>query len=136
MGPQTPGARIRGIREQRRISQASLGEAVDLSARTINRIEAGTIPIGTVERSKLEKIAITLGVTAEHIIHGEMTSEQLTRNELLRMRREGLIRSDDELRRLEELAIQSIRQRNNARIPLTRVELLALAEVVRGTDGY
>lgn len=136
MDNEIPGHRIRAKRDALRMSQAELGRLVGLTGRAINRIEAGLMPIAMIEDSYLPEIAGRLGITVEYIQGGELQSERSTRDELLRMRAESEIRSDDELRRLDELAAESIRQRNNAKIPLNRAELLALLEVIRGTDGY
>ena len=133
---QTPGDRIRAKRLELGISQAKLAKLVGLTEREINKIEVGTRPIATIADSYLPKIAIHLGITAEHILSGELHSERSTREELLKMRREGVIRSEEELESLDKFAMGSIRQRNNAKIPLSRAELLMLLEVMRGADGY
>ena len=135
MDNETPGHRIRAKRDELGISPAELGRSVGLTEQAITKIEVGIHSMGMVE-DYLPKIADRLGTTVEYIQSGELRSERATRDEMMRMRTEGLLRSDDELRRLDQLASGSIRQRNNANIPLNRAELLALLEVIRGTDGY
>lgn len=136
MYDETPGHRIRAKRVQLGISQAKLGSLVGLTERAINSIEVGTMPTTMIDDSYLPRIAVELRMTMEQVLHGELRSEASTREELLRMREEGIICSDDELKRLDEFAMESIRQRNNANIPPSRVELVALLEVIRGADGF
>ena len=135
MYEETPGLRIREKREQLGISQAQLASLVGLNPRAINRIEVGILRINMID-DYLPQIAAELKTTVDYIKDGELHSERSTREEMLRIRQEGLIRSDEELKRLDEFATQSLRQRNNARIPLSRAELLVLLEVIRGSDGY
>lgn len=136
MYEETPGKRIRAKRDQLGISQAELAHSVGLVEQAINRIEVGTIPINRLTDSELDDIATKLQTTTEYILHGGLHSERSTREELLKMRKEGIIHSDEELKRLDKLAAESIRLRNNARIPLSRDDLLNLLEVMRGADGY
>ena len=135
MYEETPGLRIREKRDQLGISQAQLASLVGLNAKAINRIEVGTLPINMIV-DYLPQIAAELKTTVDYIKDGELRSERSTREELRRMREEGVIRSDEELKRLDELAAESIRQRNKANIPLNRMELEYLLDVIRGTDGY
>ncbi len=136
MDAETPGSRIRVKRDLTRISPAELARLVDLNELAISRIEAGTMDIAIIGRERLRKIAAQLETTVEYILYGELQSDRLTREEIIKMRNEGVVSSDEELTRITELAYGSIRQRNNANIPLTRVELVALLEVIRGSDGY
>ena len=131
----TPGRRIRAKRDEMGLGQVELARLVGLTEGAINKIEVGTMAIGIIGSARLQEIADKLKTTAEYIRHGEFRSETSTREELLKMRQEGMI-SDEELERLDKLAKESIRLRNNAKIPLNRNELVALLEVVRGADGY
>ena len=135
MYEETPGLRIREKRDQLGISQAQLASLVGLNAKAINRIEVGTLPINMIV-DYLPQIAAELKTTVDYIMDGELRSKRSIREELRRMREEGVIRSDEELTRLDELAAESIRQRNKANIPLNRMELEYLLDVIRGTDGY
>ena len=83
----------------------------------------------------LPKIAEELLTTQEALLNGELQSERSTRQELQRMQIEGIIRDDEELESMLELATQMIRKRSRADIPLNRQELLNLIEVIRGADG-
>ena len=83
----------------------------------------------------IPKIAEVLETTEESLLNGELHSQRLTREELYQLRKEGIIRSDDELSLIEELATDTIKKRRNANIPLSRDELLILIEVMRGADG-
>ena len=68
-------------------------------------------------------------------LKGELQSERMTREELQRMRKEGRVKSDEELEMVFGLATDTIRKRSNANIPLNRQELLNLIELIRGADG-
>lgn len=139
MYDKNPGKRIRAKRVQLGISQSELASLVGLSERTVNRIEVGLISINSIkmiDESCLTNIANALRTSTEYILHGELHSERSMREELQKMRKEGIFRSDEELKSLDKLAVESIRQRNNANIPLNREELLVLLEVMRGADGY
>ena len=83
----------------------------------------------------LPKIAEELQTTQEALLNGELHSERFTRQELQRLKVEGIIRSDGELESVLEVATQMIRKRSRADIPLNRQELLNLIEVIRGADG-
>ena len=136
MDSETPGHRIRARRDKLGITQYELGRLVGLTEQAINRIEVGILPIAMFDDPYLPAIAAELGTTVDYILHGELHSERSTRDEMQRMRTEGLIRSHQELKGLDELAMGSLRQRNNFKIPLSRADLLALLEVMRGSDGY
>ena len=135
MDAETPGSRIRAKRVKLGMTQAKLARIVDLNESAVNRIELGTMPIEIIGIDRLRRIATALATTTEILLNGELQSEPETREELLRMRKDGIIRSDDELHRLNELAMGTIRQRNNANIPLNRLELMNLIELLRGSDG-
>ena len=109
---------------------------VGLTERAINQIEVGTLNIDTFTDYHLPLIAQALDTTVKYILEGALNSERSTSEELALMRKERLIRSDDELKRVDEVAMETIRQRNNANIPLNRLELLALLEVIRGSEGH
>ena len=134
MEAETLGSRIRAKRLKLRITEEKLASLVGLNVRTINRIEVDLTPVVFLA-DYLPLIAAELGTTTEILLNGELQSEPATREELLTMRKDGIIRSDDELYRLNELAMGTIRQRNNANIPLNRLELMNLIELLRGSDG-
>ena len=136
MNQRTPGLRIGFLRDQRRISEAELGRLVGLQEQTIVSIERGTKPIEELTRSFVDRIAEVLGVSPDYILEENAPSEKETHEALLDLRKEGLIEDEDECLRLDELAIKTMRLRSNARIPLSRSELLRLLEVIRGSDGY
>ena len=136
MQDETPGHRVRAKRMQLRISQVDLARRVGLTEQAINRIEVGNMPITMLEDPCLQNIAAELGTTTEYILQGEPKSERETREELYGMLKDGIIQNPEEFRRLDELARESIRQRNNTNVPLKRLEIWALLEVIRGADGY
>ena len=117
------------------MTQAELGNKVGLSARAINRFELGVMPITQIDDSYLYAIAQALGTTTQHLLDGELHSEKATRDELNRLLFEGKI-DEGQFKRLDELAMASIRLRSNANIPLNRMDLLALLEVIGGADDY
>lgn len=132
----TPGLRIRHLRTQCDLTQSRLGSIVGLTERTINRIEVGIEPIERFQDSYLILIAKELGTTVESILEGSLPSEETTRGEIKKLWKERLIKSEYELSSLEEVATVTLRQRNNANIPLSRLDLMALLEAIRGSDGY
>ena len=134
MEGETLGSRIRARRVELGISQETLARKAGLTIQAINRIEADLIKISTIA-DYLPKITDALGTTTDSLIDGELNSQRLTRDELRRLRREGYIRSDSELNRYDEFAMEALKMRRNANIPLSREELLFLIEVVRGSDG-
>ena len=99
MNGETPGKRIRAKRVQLSITQAELARFADLNERAINQIEVGTMSIVMIGPERLQVIATKLRTTAEYILHGELQSERPTREELQSMRKEGVIRNDEELKR-------------------------------------
>ena len=136
MDSETPGHRIRARRDKLGITQYELGRLVGLTEQAINKIEVGTMAVTMIDDSYLPTIADALGTSVDYIINGELHSERSTREETLRMRSEGLIWSDQELKGLSKTAMGLLRLRKHANIPLSRAELLALIEVMRGADGY
>ena len=62
---QDVGARIKALREQRGMSQAALGERIDLNQSTVSRIEEGSRPLTA---SELAALSSTLGVTIGAIV--------------------------------------------------------------------
>ena len=126
----TIGQRIRQSRDERGLTQQKLAALVGLSERAINKIEKGILAV-SMYRDYLSMIANELGVTEYFIEHGDLHSERETSREVQRMREEGILDSDEEMRNLEELASQAIKKRSNVLIPLNRLELLALLEVMR-----
>ena len=134
MEGETLGSRIRAKRVALRILPDELARSVGLSPATISRIEADTIP-SKMMVDYLPKIAEVLRTTQDALMNGEPHSERLTREELRRMQREGIIRNDEERESMLELATQLIRKRSRADIPLNRYELEALIAVIRGADG-
>ena len=135
MDAETPGNRIRAKREQLAISQRKLAGLVGLNVSAINRIELGLISVSVIA-DYLHLIASELGTTVDTLKHGEHHSLRSTREELRRLRNEGFIRNDAELKLVDELATETIKKRRNANIPLSREELLLLIEVMRGADGF
>ena len=134
MEGETLGSRIRAKRVERDITQADLASLVGLSVQSVNRIEVGLIPQKMIA-DYIPMIASQLGTTEEVLMNGGLDSERATGEELRRMRKEGLIRGDEELDSVLELATQFIRKRSKVNIPLSRQELLNLIEVIRGADG-
>lgn len=71
------GLRIKLFREKRRISQATLGEAIGVSYQQVQKYENGITPL-TIER--LEEIAAVLGIDPADILskkHIEKISEKI-----------------------------------------------------------
>ena len=132
---ETPGHRIRQRRDQLGITQYELGRLVGLTEQAINKIEIGIMPVTMINDSYLPAIADALGTSVDYIMNGELHSERSTREEILRMREIGVIRSDQELKALDERVMRTP-QRNEFDIPLSRAELLILLEIMRDTDGY
>ena len=131
---ETPGSRIRAKRIELGMSQETLARKAELTIHAINRIEVGLLKISTIA-DYLPKIADALGTAVDFLVDGELNSQRLTREELRRLRKEGYIRSDSELNQYDEFAMEALKLRRNANIPLTREEILFLIEVVRGSDG-
>ena len=129
------GERIRTRRIELGITQLQLAKSVGLTDRMINQIEVGITPIAITGQSYLGKIAVALDTTSEILQSEVLRSEQATREELQRMLKEGLILSEEELEKVFSLATQAIRRRSKANIPLNRMELLNLVEVIRGADA-
>ena len=136
MALDTPGGRIRAKRDALGFSQVDLAKQVDLTVGAINSIEVGTKPLALIGSERLQMIADRLKTTAEYIRNGELRSETSTYQDLREMRQEGIISDDEELERLRKLVHESMKQRNNANVPLNRNELMALLEVLRGADGF
>ena len=131
---ETLGSRMRARREHLRMTQAKLASLVGLSNRAINQIESGILN-KSIMADHLPKIAAELGTTLDILLNGEIHSVKATRDLLQRLRSSGKIRSDSELKAVEELAAETIKKRSNANIPLNEDELLILVEVIRGADG-
>ena len=134
MESETLGSRIRARRAELRISPDDLARSVGLSVRAISGIEAGIISMKMIA-DYLPKIAEELQTTQEALLNRELHSERSTRQELQRLKVEGIIRSDGELESVLEVATQMIRKRSRADIPLNRQELLNLIEVIRGAEA-
>ena len=134
MEGETLGSRMRARREHLRMTQAKLASLVGLSNRAINQIESGILN-KSIMADHLPKIAAELGTTLDILLNGEIHSVKATRDLLQRLRSSGKIRSDSELKAVEELAAETIKKRSNANIPLNEDELLILVEVIRGADG-
>ena len=135
MDSETPGSRIRAKRLALGITQEKLSSLVGLNVRTINRIEVNLTPIATIA-DYLHLIAAELGTTPEILRSGEVHSERITREALQSLRKDGTIRNDQELERLCGFAMEAIKKRSNAKVPLSRQDLLNLIEVIRGADGH
>jgi transcriptional regulator with XRE-family HTH domain len=131
---ETIGARVRKLRERQGLTQLSLGRKTGLSERAINKIEADMFLVGAL-RDVIERLSEALGVKPDVLERGEFHSERETRSEIVRLRNEGVLANDDEMRRLDEMAVFAIKRRNNALVPLNRLELEALLETMRGSDN-
>lgn len=70
------GARIRSLREQRRITQAAFGEALHLDQSTVSRIEDGSRSLTARE---LASTSSALGVTIAELLGEEMPTPALLR---------------------------------------------------------
>ena len=113
MESETLGSRIRARRAELRISPDDLARSVGLSVRAISGIEAGIISMKMIA-DYLPKIAEELQTTQEALLNRELHSERSTRQELQRLKVEGIIRSDGELESVLEVATQMIRKRSRA----------------------
>ena len=134
MESETAGSRIRARRLELGITPSELAGRVGLNVRAVNRIETGLMAIAIIA-DYLPSIATELRTTTDVLLNGELHAERLTREELGRMKTEGLIRDNDEIEQVYELATATIRKRSKVNIPLNRQELLNLIEVIRGADG-
>ena len=129
------GNRIRARREQLGLAQAKLATLVGLTPRPINQIEVGILNKSFMA-DYLPKIATELETTTEVLLKGELQSKRATSEELERMRKEGIFRTDAELESVRDLSAESTKRLSKANIPLSRSELLTLLEVIRGAYGY
>lgn len=66
------GIRIKEIRTQRKMSQAELAERIDMSDTYISHIETARKQASL---KTMVKIANALGVTADHMLNGNQTSD-------------------------------------------------------------
>jgi transcriptional regulator with XRE-family HTH domain len=70
------GSRIRGLREQRQITQAALGKALDIDQSAVSRIEDGTRSLTATE---VAAATSALGVTIDALLERESTVPALLR---------------------------------------------------------
>ncbi len=140
MYEKTPGLRIKFLRDQVGLTEADLGKLINLSKREIYQIEMGLDQIAKTKAHLLPRIATVLGTTTAFILNGEnqqeLYGERSTSDEIGRMRKDGVFRNRDEMEHFIDYAIHSVRQRNNAKIPLSRPELENLLQIMRGADGH
>ena len=122
------GERVQRLRELKRKSRAQLGGSSDLSERSIARIEAGVAPLPTEDR---ERIAKALGVTPEYLRNGDSHAERETKR-WIEENRNRLNVTPDEENRLKEAATHMIRQRKQARNPLSPEDVESLLIILRG----
>ena len=64
------GLKIRQLREQRRLTQMQLAELIDMSERTVSRIEVGSVEP---ELNTLISISNALGVSLDYLISDDTT---------------------------------------------------------------
>ncbi len=122
------GKRIKRIREERSLTQERLGRLTGLSESTINRIETGaTRFLGDFR----ERIAGALDISEDYLQNGDSHAERETRKLIDELRSEFQITQSEE-ERLQGMATEAIKFRNNARIPLSKLELQSLLMVIRG----
>lgn len=89
------GLRIKSFREKRRISQATLGEAIGVSYQQVQKYESGITPV-TVER--LEQIAKVLGIQPTDILSKtavEKVREETEDYRYLKTRFSGILSQDE-----------------------------------------
>ena len=127
---ETPGERIRRIRESKGMTETELGAWCDLSAKGIRSIEAGTIPI-EIHTRYLKKVATALGESADYILYGDIHAEAETRREIWALREAGIIRDDDEMKELDKQALSAMKRTSDVRVPLSREALLVLLDLLR-----
>ena len=123
------GQRVTRLREERKLSQKSLASKTGLSEQTINRIEKDATRI---LGEYADRLAEALQVSNEYLKDGDSHSERQTLKLIDEMRAElGITANERE--RLAIMACGAIKQRNNARLPLSKVELESLLAIIRST---
>ena len=127
-GEETIGQRVRRLREERSLTQKDLVQLTGLSEITINRIETGSTKI-IVEF--IERLAGALQVSKDYLRRGDTPADRETLQTIDALCQEHNITSA-EADRLRELASGAIKQRNNAKVPLNRLEIEVLLMVIRG----
>lgn len=130
-GKESIGERVRRLRLDRGLTQEDLAHKTELSEETINRIETGVTRVLGEFR---ERIAAALDVSEEYLQNGDSPAERETMH-LIAEDRERLAISQTEEPRLKQMASEAIKYRNNARVPLSRLEVEALLMVLRGGRG-
>ena len=90
--PVTVGARIRMLRQSRGMTQQDLAQACDVTRSAVAQWEtdrAGQL------RSHISKIAETLGVDTEFLLHGARSGENLTGDEIALLRLYRICSAED-----------------------------------------
>ncbi len=128
-GEETIGQRIQRERESRGWTQAELGRHTGLSERAINHVEKDIIR-DDVHKEIIERIADAFKIPVEQLRRGETHAEKATKKELQSMIKEGFLTQKEAD---EVFSMAGVRFRANAKMPLSRMELLALLEVRRGS---
>ncbi len=126
---ETIGQRIRRLREERGLTQKKLGSLAELSEQSINRLETGVIKW---VKEFGERLAKALDVPEDYLLNGDSHAERET-TRLIESLSPDLKITPTEAARLREMASRAIKQRNNARIPLNRLEVESLLMVIRGS---
>ena len=67
------GEQIRTAREQARMTQEQLAEAIDVSVQFVSDLERGVVGVSL---STLRKLCTTLGVSSDQLLFGKLTSDQ------------------------------------------------------------
>lgn len=125
---ETEGQRIKRLREEQKLTQEKLGRIVDLSEQTINRIETGVVrQLGEFR----ERLSRALGVSLDYLLQGHPYAERETMRAIASLRTERPI-SADEASQLRVMASQALKLRNNAKVPLSPLEIQSLLMVIRG----
>lgn len=81
MNAYVTGSTIRQLREQRKLTQAELAEAIDVSSKTISKWETGK---GLPDISLLEPLSQALGVSVMELLAGDAVTNQNKAANLLR----------------------------------------------------
>ena len=67
------GEQIRAVREQARLTQEQLAEAIDVSVQFVSDLERGVVGISL---STLRRLCTVLGVSSDRILFGKLTTDQ------------------------------------------------------------
>ena len=66
------GEQIRAVREQARLTQEQLAEAIDVSVQFVSDLERGVVGISL---STLRKLCTVLGVSSDRILFGNLSTD-------------------------------------------------------------